>query len=86
MYAKCLDKPMWFWSGSEVNPATITDIQAYNLENARLWKTYSIWFWAAGLAWIWNSTVALILLVLGCTVGIGFLVAGFLRIEKKYKA
>ena len=59
IYAKKLEKPMWFWSGSTVDPATITDVKAYNLENSRMWICYSVWYWIAGFAWIWNAAAAL---------------------------
>ena len=84
-YAEKLEKPMWFWSGSEVDPVTITDIKAYNRENSRMWKWYSVWFWAAGALWIWNKVAAVAVLVLGCTLGAGLLMGRYLRIEKKYK-
>ena len=84
VYAKKLDKPMWFWSGSNVDPASITDVKAYNLENSRMWKWYSVWFWVAGITWYWSETIALIAVVLGSTVGIGLLIASYLKIEKKY--
>ena len=85
IYAKKLEKPMWFWSGTDEDPATITDVRAYNRENSRMWKWYSAWFWAAGVLWIWNEVVAVVVLALGCTVGIGLLIGRYLRIEKKYK-
>ena len=47
IYAQKLEKPMWFWSGSYVDPATISDVKAYNLENARMWYAYSLWFWVS---------------------------------------
>ncbi len=84
-YATKLQKPMWFWAGTEVDAATITDVKQYNAENAKMWVMYSLWYWAAGLAWIWSRPVALIALVLGCTVGIAILIATFMKIEKKYK-
>lgn len=84
-YAKRIEKPMWFWSGSEVDPATIRDVKAYNLENARMWSMYSLWYWVAGFAWIWSKGVALAALFLGCSVGIVILVRTYLKIEKKYK-
>ena len=86
VYAKKLEKPMWFWSGSEVDPASITDVKAYNRENSRMWKVYSLWFWAAGILWIWNEIAALVVLVTGSTVGIGLLIGRYLKIEKKYKS
>ena len=85
VYAKRLDKPMWFWAGSEVDPATLTDVKAYNGENANMWKWYSVWFWFAGIAWFWSEVLALVIMLLGCSVGIGLLVYTFQKIEKKYK-
>ena len=84
-YAKKLEKPMWFWSGSAVEPASIADVKAYNLENSRMWKWYSVWYWIAGIAWYWSEMIALITLVLGSTVGIALLIGSYLKIEKKYK-
>lgn len=85
VYAAGLKKPMWFWSGSSVDEASITDVKAYNRENAVMWKWYSLWYWAAGLAEFWNMTAALIILLLGCSVGIALLISTYLKIEKKYK-
>lgn len=85
LYARKLEKPMWFWAGSEVNPAQITDVKAYNKENCSMWIGYSLWYWASGVVWIWSETVALILLIMSCSVGIVFLISTFRKIEKKYK-
>ena len=85
VYTRKLEKPMWFWSGSTVDPDSITDVKSYNRENARMWILYSLWYWAAGAAWIWSHGAALIVLTLGCSLGIVILVATFLRIEKKFK-
>ena len=86
IYAKQLKKPMWFWAGSEVDPKTITDVKAYNAENARMWMRYSAWYWVSGFAWFWSEGIALAVMITGSTVGIGFLIYTFLKIEKKYKA
>ena len=83
-YAQKLEKPMWFWSGTEVKAEQITDIKQYNKENGVMWKLYSLWYAAAGLAEIWNTIVALIILVLSCTVGIVILVRSYLKIYRKY--
>ena len=85
-YAGKLTKPMWFWSGTEVKASEITDVEAYNKENARMWKLYSLWYWASGLAEIWSEIVALVLLLASCSVGLVFLVRSYQRIYKKYKA
>ena len=85
IYAKRLEKPMWFWSGTNVDPDSITDIKAYNQENAKMWFCYSLWFWAAGVTWIFHQITALIVLVMGCTLGIVMLVGTYRKIEKKFK-
>ena len=85
VYARRLDKPMWFWSGSQVDPNSITDVVEYNAENASMWIVYSLWFWVSGIAWIWSHGIALAILILGSTVGIGLLIWTYLRIERKYK-
>ncbi len=85
VYAKKREKPMHFWAGTTVDESKITDVKAYNKENGRMWKIYSLWFWAAGVIYFWNEWISVLLLVLGCTLGIGILVATFNKIEKKYK-
>lgn len=85
IYAEKREKPMWFWAGSTVDEANITDVKAYNKENARMWDLYSMWFFASGVSHFFLPVLSVILLVLSCTLGIGILVATFIRIEKKYK-
>ncbi|MBR6526035.1 MAG: hypothetical protein IKT57_08675 [Clostridia bacterium] len=85
VYAGRSEKPMHFWSGSEVKPEEILDIPSYNRENARMWKLYSLWFWVAGLGYFVNAYAAVIILVIGSTAGGALLVARYLRIEKKYR-
>ena len=84
IYAAKLKKPMWFWSGIEVDASKITDIPKYNRENSIMWKTYSLWYFASGFAQIWSAALAITLLCLGCTAGIAVLIGTYLRIEKKY--
>ena len=85
VYARKLEKPMWFWSGSEVKASQITDVKQYNKENGTMWQLYSLWFFAAGLAEFWNGIVAVTLLMGGCTVGIGLLVFSYNKIYAKYR-
>ena len=84
-YAKKLKTPMWFWSGSEVDPSLITDVRQYNRENGIMWQLYSLWYFAAGLAEIWSTILALVILILGCLVGSGLLICHYNRICKKYR-
>ncbi|MBQ8655282.1 MAG: hypothetical protein IJ507_10145 [Clostridia bacterium] len=85
VYARNREKPMWFWSGSEVCASQISDVKQYNRENGVMWKLYSLWYFAAGTAAIWNAVLALVFLVSGCTAGMVLLVASYHRIFNKYR-
>ena len=85
VFAQKREKPMWFWAGDEVQASDITDIKQYNKENGMMWKQFSVWFWIAGVAEMFSPVIALIFLILGCTVGIALLVRTFLKIDKKYR-
>lgn len=85
VYAQRSKKPMSFWAGSEVDVSQITDIDQYNKENGVMWKLYSLWFVAAGLAEIWNSIAFLIILILSCTVGLALLIWTYKNIFEKYR-
>lgn len=91
VWAQKRKDPMHFNSGTTVDPKTISDVPAYNRENARLWKQYSLPFWlCAGCAFgsIWAEDlmkVSITLLVFGCTLGGGWLVWRYQRILKIYK-
>ena len=82
--------PMHFYSGTSVDPRSISDIPAYNRANARMWKTFSIPFWlcaVCSILCIWDirfSTFSIVFLVAGCTVGIGWLIRRYHRILKDY--
>lgn len=85
VYAEKSEKPMHFWAGTSIDPSKISDVKAYNKENATMWKLYSLWYFASGIIYFFNVPVSIILLVLSCTLGIGILVSTFTKIEKKYK-
>ena len=90
VWAQKRKDPMHFYSGTTVDPKTISDVPAYNLENARLWKLYSTPFWlCAGCAFgsIWADVlmkVSVAMLVFGCTLGGVWLVCKYHKIHKKY--
>jgi len=86
VYAQRLEKPMWFWSGTQVDIAQITDVRQYNQENGTMWKLYSLWYLAAGVAEIWSTLAAAMLLVLSCTLGIAQLICTYRKIFRKYQA
>ena len=91
VWAKNRKDPMHFYSGSTVDPKTISDIPAYNRENESLWKTYSVPFFlcaacAFGSIWVKElMIVSISVLVLASTIGGGWLVWKYSKIYKKYK-
>ena len=85
IYAQKSEKPMHFWAGTTIDPSKITDVKAYNRENARMWKIYSLWYFASGIVYFFNEWIAIALLVASCTLGMVILVATYNKIEKKYK-
>lgn len=85
LFARRTKKPVWFWSGSTVDPAAIADIPAYNRANSRMWIAYSLPFWACGLLSFWQTFAAGIILAVACTGGIPVLIIVYNKILKKYK-
>ena len=83
-YSKKKKEPMWFWSGSKVDASKITDIKQYNKANGIMWQLYSLWYFAAGVAEIWNTMASAAILVLSCTIGLALLIYSYKRIYKKY--
>ena len=88
VWAERRKKPMNFWAGTEIDPKTVSDIPAYNHENAVMWKLYSIPYWLAGLVNLlpirWSDIASLILLALACLPGLPLLILRYKQIEKKY--
>lgn len=83
-YAKKLPKPMWFWSGCEVKATQLTDVKAYNRENAAMWQRYSLWCFVGGIVNIFSPIGYLVILIGSCTVGLALLVRRYNRIFAKY--
>ena len=85
-------KPVHFWSGSKVDPKAITNVAAYNRENARMWKQFSVSFWMCGILAIaslwaqWCAAAYTILIFVGSIGGGIWLVLRYQRIFRKYDA
>ena len=90
IWANRLEKPMHFWSGSAIDPKTVSDIPEYNRKNAVMWKWYSLPYWLAGIFGVlgckheWCTYVALACLLLAAIPGLGILIACYKRIEKEH--
>ena len=85
VYAQKKKTPMAFWSGTEVKENEIIDVVLYNKASSKMWKLYSLWYWISGILTIWNVIAALVVMILGGTVGIGLLIWNYKKIEKKYR-
>lgn len=92
VYAANLKKPMHFWSGSTVDPKTISNVSAYNRENGRMWKQFSVPFWMCGVLAIgslwaqWCAMAYTILIFVGSIGGAIWLLLRYQQISKKYAA
>ena len=75
---------MHFYSGSEVDASSITDIKAYNRANSKMWNTYALWYLLSTFAHALSPMLAVIMLMFACTIGIGILVYVYSRILNKY--
>lgn len=82
--------PMHFYSGSTVDPKTISNVPAYNRANGRMWKQFSVPFWMCGVLAIgslwadWCAVGYTILIFLGSIAGGVWLVLRYNKIRKKY--
>ena len=76
---------MWFWSGSTVDSAEITDVKKYNQANSMMWKVYSLVYVLAAFLELWSMTAATILLTAGSTLGAFVLISVYNKIYQKYK-
>ncbi|MDO4745833.1 MAG: hypothetical protein Q4B18_04685 [Bacillota bacterium] len=84
-YAEKKTTPMWFITGGLVSPNIISDVKEYNRENATMWRNYSVTYFAAGIVHFFDQTLAIVVLALTCTVGIGWLFWTYKKILAKYK-
>lgn len=84
-YAWRRQEPMWFWTGTHVNPDTVSDIRAYNRANAIMWWVYALPYWVAALLnRRWPETAAQVV-ALAATAGLVLLVLTYLFIRRRYR-
>lgn len=83
---------MNFWAGEQIAPESVTDIPAYNRQNALMWKWYSLSYFLTGLCALlsiwsrgWNY-ICLGTLVLGCCGGMIAVICRYRNIRRKYLA
>ncbi len=85
IYAMKREKPMWFWSGSEVKEYEISDIPAYNKANGIMWIVYSAGFWISTVAGLFRLGIAGLIVGIWSIAGIPFLIIAYKKIYNKYK-
>ena len=92
VYAGRKKGPMNFWAGEQIAPESVTDIPAYNRQNAVMWKWYSLSYFLTGLCALlsiwsrgWNY-ICLGVLVLGCCGGMIAVICRYRNIRRKYLA
>ena len=82
--------PMHFYSGTTVDPKTISNVPAYNRANGKMWKQFSVPFWMCGVLAIgslwadWCAVGYTILIFVGSIAGGVGLVLRYNKIRKKY--
>lgn len=84
VYAMKSERPMHFYSGTEIDPSSIRDIKQYNKENGKMWKCYSLWYVASAIAEIWYPWIAFAILMLSCSIGLLILLFKYHKILNKY--
>ena len=84
IWAKKSKKPMHFYSGTTVDSKTVSDIPAYNLENSKMWKVYSIPFWVSCIVSFFHIGAAAIIMSVACFPGFLWLIFRYKQICKKY--
>lgn len=84
VYAWRREKPMWFWADSAPDPATLTDIPAYNRANGKMWLAYSLIFWLSAPVCLVNETVGGLLMAILALAALPLLAAAYKKIYRKY--
>ncbi|MCR4615411.1 MAG: hypothetical protein K5756_04605 [Clostridiales bacterium] len=79
------EKPMWFWSGSEVSEREISDVPAYNRANGIMWIVYSLIFWVSTVLGLFQVGAAGLVVGIGSVAGLPFLIIAYNRIYNRYK-
>ncbi len=84
-YAWQRKEPMWFWSGTQVDPDTVSDIKAYNRANAAMWAVYSLPYWLGALLHRSHPQWAYRCITFATTIGVLLLIGCYLLIRRKYR-
>lgn len=90
LFAEKSQKPAHFWAGSTIDPKRVSDIPAYNHENAAMWKWYSVPYWISGVLFLLGicgsafTLAGAVVLFIACIPCLPLLIFHYRKIEKKY--
>ena len=84
IYVMSRGKPMWLWAGSKISESEINDVKGYNQAVGKMWCVFSIPMFVGGIVEFILPISSILILLLTCTVGIGFVVWYYHKIEEKY--
>lgn len=70
IYNKDSDEPINFWSGDTSLKDKVKDVKSYNMEMAGLYRNCAVFFLLNGILLVIFPIAGIVLLVLGCSVGI----------------
>ena len=79
------DEPIAFFSGDTTLKNRIADVKAYNRVMAKLYCTYAIIVLITGLISFINPGVAIVMLLIECTLGLLFLYFKYKNLLEKYR-
>lgn len=77
-------EPVNFWSGDTSLKDKVKDVKGYNTEMTGLYKKCAFFFLMDGILFVIFPTAGIVLLVLGCTVGIYLAYRIYKRILGRY--
>lgn len=79
------DEPITFFSGDTTLKNRIADVKAYNRGMSKLYCTYALTVFVTGLISFVNAGVAIVLLLMVCTVGLIFIYFQYKVLLDKYR-
>ena len=86
IYAWRLTKPMHFWSGLKVREKDLKDVKKYNRANGIMWMVYaSVYIVCALIAHAGYMLSALIVMIVGSSIGLIILMYTYIKIYDKYR-
>lgn len=84
IYNKGSSEPISFWSGDTSLKDKVKDVKAYNAQMAGLYKKCAMFFLLTGILFAVYPIAGIVLLALGCSVGIYLVYRVYKKILERY--